>query len=134
MTVKLPSFNVQNDFGSVVLRDGLVLCFFMRRSHGEIAPEYLLEHRPARVQALALELAGELPFHFGCASLAFISPGGFHSPAMRYLRALCPRFPGLDAYHLMSPTPTGVYACLLSTFLGPTPNRARQGRPRSSPA
>ncbi|WP_225408591.1 type VI immunity family protein [Stigmatella hybrida] len=37
MTIHLPSFRIRDERGRVVLRDGLVFCFFMRRSHGEIA-------------------------------------------------------------------------------------------------
>lgn len=196
MTLKLPSFRIRSHIGRVVTRDGLVLCFFMRRSHGEVAAglwralqayrgaippqslawygtddgdwapldgkgwehirrevlentwpaachveleedcgevraysfvytgkwldaplclrdegavcaasftlptEYLLEHGPTRVQALALALAGELPFSFGYASLAFLSPCGYASPGRDFLHDVCFRFPGLDAYHL----------------------------------
>ncbi len=217
MTPPLPSFRVQNDWGDVVLRDGLVLCFFMRRSHGEVAPglwralqaycraippqslawyvtdegdwdpldekgwvqirswvldttwptatrvhlaescgevraynfeyfgywldspfcerdekvacaaaftlptEYLLEHGPARVRALTLELARELPFNSGYASLAFLSPGGIRSPAMRSLERNTFRFPGLDIWHLSSTSGsigTRVRGAYWLTFLG----------------
>ena len=37
MTTKLPSFRVHDSRGRVVLRDGLLFCFFMRRSHGDVA-------------------------------------------------------------------------------------------------
>ena len=37
MTTRLPSFRIQDSRGRVVLRDGLLFCFFMRRSHGDVA-------------------------------------------------------------------------------------------------
>ncbi|MDC0710562.1 DUF3396 domain-containing protein [Stigmatella sp. ncwal1] len=37
MIGRLASFRIHDDRGRVVLRDGLIFCFFMRRSHGEIA-------------------------------------------------------------------------------------------------
>jgi hypothetical protein len=33
----LPSFRIRDTRGRVVLRDGLLFCFFMRRSHGDVA-------------------------------------------------------------------------------------------------
>ncbi|QSQ19482.1 DUF3396 domain-containing protein [Pyxidicoccus parkwayensis] len=37
MTVTLPSFRIHDSRGRVVLRDGLLFSFFMRRSHGDVA-------------------------------------------------------------------------------------------------
>jgi hypothetical protein len=62
--------------------------------------EYLLEHGPAHLRALALELAQELPFSFGYASLAFVSPRGFWYAARRELPGLLSRYLGLDLYQL----------------------------------
>jgi hypothetical protein len=62
--------------------------------------EYLLEHGPAQVRALALELAGGLPFSFGYASLAAVSPHGLWYAARRELLPLLSRYLGLDFYHL----------------------------------
>ncbi|MDC0706863.1 DUF3396 domain-containing protein [Stigmatella sp. ncwal1] len=62
--------------------------------------EYLLEHGPSRLRDLALELAGELPFSFGYASLAFVSPHGLWYAARKELRGLLSRYLGLDLYHL----------------------------------
>jgi len=62
--------------------------------------EYLLEHGPAHLRALALELARELPFSFGYASLAFVSPHGLWYSARRRMLPLLSRYLGLDLYHL----------------------------------
>ncbi|WP_224242234.1 DUF3396 domain-containing protein [Hyalangium gracile] len=62
--------------------------------------EYLLEHGPAHLRALALELARELPFSFGYASLAFVSPRGFWYAARHELIAPLSRYLGLDLYRL----------------------------------
>jgi hypothetical protein len=62
--------------------------------------EYLLEHGPAHLRALALELARELPFSFGYASLAFISPRGRWYGARRELLPQLVRYLGLDLYRL----------------------------------
>jgi hypothetical protein len=61
--------------------------------------EYLLEHGPAHLRALALELARELPFSFGYASLAFVSHQGAWF-ASRELFDQLERYPGLDLYYL----------------------------------
>jgi hypothetical protein len=37
VTIRLPSFRIRDERGRVVLQDGLVFCFFMRRSHGDVA-------------------------------------------------------------------------------------------------
>lgn len=196
MKMQPPSFLIRDSRGRVVLRDGLLFCFFMRRSHGDIAAglwralqtyrsaiplraltgyvmpdgewaplnehgwesvrrdiletqwptgceaslqesdpevggynfeytgkwldapswkenteavsaaaftlptEYLLEHGPGHVRALARELTVELPWSFGYASLACISPGGLRSLARQALQKLCPRYPGVDVYNL----------------------------------
>lgn len=62
--------------------------------------EYLLEHGPARVRDLALELARDLPFTFGYASLAFVSPNGIWNLAPAELYDLVVRYAGLDVYCL----------------------------------
>jgi hypothetical protein len=196
MRENIPVIRLRTDSGRLVARDGVVLCFFMRRSHGEVAPavwralqtylraippqslnwygsddgdtlplddkgwevirkkilerpwanacivdleedasevggyhfeydgrkldaplfshdedstsgvtftfptEYLLEHGPAHLRALALELARELPFSFGYASLAFVSPHGFWYAARRELLEPLSRYLGMDLYHL----------------------------------
>jgi len=196
MSKHIPVIRVQADNGFLVARDGLILCFFMRRSHAEVAPavwralqtylraippqtlqwyvaseggllplddeswkhihgemlerpcrctrsvmlqeerdgtggynfdyygrrldappfardenstcavsftlptEYLVEHGPDRVRTLALELARELPFSFGYASLALISPNGEWIAARPTVLKLRDRYPGLDFYDL----------------------------------
>lgn len=62
--------------------------------------EYLMEHGPAHVRSLALELARELPFSFGYASFALISPSGHWFAAHTTVRELRDRYPGLDIYRL----------------------------------
>jgi hypothetical protein len=192
----VPVIRLRTDLGDVVARDGVVLCFFMRRSHHEVAPavwralqiylraipprslnwygsedgdtlplddkgwehirwkmldrpwggewlveleetdsevggyhfeydgrkldadlfchdedatsgvsftfptEYLLEHGPGHLRTLALELARELPFSFGYASLAVVSPHGMWYAARRELLPLLSRYLGLDLYRL----------------------------------
>jgi hypothetical protein len=61
---------------------------------------YLMEHGPARVRALALELARELPFSFGYASSALVAPNLWWYAARRTVRELRDRYPGLDVYNL----------------------------------
>lgn len=196
MRENIPVIRLRSESGDLVARDGVVLCFFMRRSHGEVAPavwralqayrraippdalgwygspegdtlplddkgwehirkkmldrpgatacnvsleesesevggyhfeyqgrkldapifshdedsttgvafsfptEYLLEHGPAHLRALALELARELPFHFGYASLAIVSPRGLWYAARSELLGLLSRYLGLDLYRL----------------------------------
>ncbi|HEX8818385.1 MAG TPA: type VI immunity family protein [Archangium sp.] len=196
MKERLPNIRVRTNHGSMVARDGIVICFFMHRSHGEVihavwralqtyrrsipsqalnwyvdqngdfqplddkgwehirkkmlerrwpvacgvdieehcdevggynfeyqgywldAPlfmyeegttcavsftlptEYLVEHGPARVRALALELARELPFSFGYASLALVSSDGDWFMARDTVRELRDRYLGLDIYRL----------------------------------
>ncbi|WP_240359509.1 type VI immunity family protein [Pyxidicoccus trucidator] len=214
----IPVIRVRNDYGDVDVRDGVILCFFMRRSHEELAPamwralhayrraitpralnwygaddgdtlplddqgwehirekmlerpwagaarhvslceesgeaggyhfnydglqfahplnshkkdatsavsfsfptEYLLEHGPAHLRALALELARELPFSFGYASLAFVSHPGIWYGVRRQLLGLLERYLGLDLY-LLSETSdvigTGARGAYWLTFLG----------------
>jgi len=219
MRENIPVIRLQPDLGddSVVARDGVVLCFFMRHSHKEVAPaiwraletyrraippqalawygsdegeplplddkgwahiryqilerpwgfawhveleedcsqvggyhfeylgrwlddpegfhdensttgvlftfptEYLLEHGPGHLRALALELARELPFSFGYASLAIIAPHGLWFSARRKVVPLLSRYLGLDIYHLdetsehIGPRARGSYWL---TFLG----------------
>jgi hypothetical protein len=191
----IPVIRLRTDLGELVARDGVILCFFMRHSHKEVAPavwralqtylraipsqslnwyasddgdmlplddkgwevirkqmierpwgaewlvdlsedpgeaggyhfnydgrklddpafsrdegatsgvsfsfptEYLLEHGPAHLRALAFELARELPFSFGYASLAFVSHQGAWL-AGRELPDCIDRYPGLDLYFL----------------------------------
>ncbi len=64
--------------------------------------KYLLEHGPAHMRALALELARELPLSFGYASLGFVSPHGLWYSARRELLVLLSRYLGMDLYHLSS--------------------------------
>ncbi len=192
----IPVIRLRTDLGDVVTRDGVVICFFMRRSHTEVASavwralqiylraipphslnwygsddgdtlpldkkgwevirkqvierpwgmewivelaedcsqvggyhfeydgrklddpmfshdedattgvlftfptEYLLENGPAHMRALALELARELPWSFGYASLAFVAPHGMWYAARWELHGLLSRYLGLDLYHL----------------------------------
>jgi hypothetical protein len=63
--------------------------------------EYLLERGPAHLRTLALELARELPFSFGYASLAFVAPHGLWYAARRDLLDPLRRYLGLDLYHLI---------------------------------
>lgn len=196
MREHIPTIRVKNRSGELVVRDGVILCFFMRRSHPEMAgavwralqtyqraipPQslgwyasldgdmlplddvgwehsrkkvlertwgiewllslsenpaetgdyhfdyvgrnlddpmfahddgatsgicfsfptaYLLEHGPARLRALALELGRELPFSFGYASLAFVSHSGAWYSVRRDLLDLLSRYRGLDLYRL----------------------------------
>ncbi|MFY0581563.1 type VI immunity family protein [Cystobacter fuscus] len=62
--------------------------------------EYLLEHGPTHLRALALELARELPLSFGYASLAFVGHQGSWYASRREVSDLLERYPGLDLYHL----------------------------------
>jgi hypothetical protein len=217
MREHIPLIRLRNKSGILVARDGVILCFFMRRSHGEIAPavwralqtylrsipphslnwygsddgdslplddkgwehirnkilerpqgnariveleedcsevggyhfeyqgrrldapifshdensttgiafsfptEYLLEHSPSHLRALALELARELPFSFGYSSLAFVSPRGFWYSAHQELLAPLSRYAGLDLYHLSDTSRiigTGARGAYWLTFLG----------------
>lgn len=83
---------------------------------------YLLEHGAPQLRALAIELARELPFHFGYASLALVSPQGlFGSGDWKLLEALLSRYPGLDIYHSRKfSSVIGTHALSASwlTFLG----------------
>ena len=62
--------------------------------------EYLLEHGPGHLRALALELGRELPFSFGYASLAFVSVRGNWYSARRELLGPLSRYLGMDLYYL----------------------------------
>jgi len=62
--------------------------------------EYLLEHGPAHLRALALEIARELPFSFGYGSLALVAPHGLWYAARKQLLPLLSRYLGLDIYDL----------------------------------
>jgi hypothetical protein len=218
MREQIPTIRVRNDYGDLVARDGVVLCFFMRRSHGEVAPavwnalqayrrailpqvlgwygsddgdtlplddkgwehirwriierasvnacivelqenssgggdyhfdyhgrvldsplyynhkegvtsgmafsfptEYLLEHGPAHLWAVAIEISRELPFSFGYASLAFIAPRGTWFGMRRALLSTLKRYPGLDLYHVADTSRligTGARGAYWLTFLG----------------
>ncbi|HZH74713.1 MAG TPA: type VI immunity family protein [Archangium sp.] len=200
MTKHLPTLRVRTDYGEdyggVVARDGLVICFFMHRSHGEVAhavwralqtyrraippgvlrwypdyngdyqplddkgekflqeelrdcrwpfrssvllaehcdtvggynfeyegywrdgtrfmydedptcavsftlpTEYLEEHGPKGVHALARELARELPLSFGYVSFALVDLGGTWFMGRKTVLELRNRYLGLDIYRL----------------------------------
>jgi hypothetical protein len=59
-----------------------------------LSTEYLEEHGPARVQALALALARELPFDSGHAGLSFCPEEWLG--VFRDLRRVCFQYPGMD--------------------------------------
>jgi hypothetical protein len=217
MRETIPVIRLRNMSGRVVARDGVVICFFMRRPHGEFAPalwralqtyrlaispealgwygsddgdtlplddkgweyirrtilerpwgnawsidleegesevggynfeyrgwrldapdfahdedsacgvtfsfptEYLLEHGPVHLRALALELARELPISFGYASLAFVSPRAGWYAARQDLLAPLSRYLGLDLYYLDNTsmaTGTRARGAYWLTFLG----------------
>jgi hypothetical protein len=83
--------------------------------------EYLLEHGPAHLRTLSLELARELPFSFGYASLAFVSPRGSWYAARQELLGLLGRYYGLDLYFLERTSEligTGARGAYWLTFLG----------------
>ncbi|RKG62712.1 DUF3396 domain-containing protein [Corallococcus sp. AB011P] len=63
--------------------------------------EYLQGNGATFLRILALELAQELPFSFGYASFAIISPAGLWSSArVDLIEALLVRYPGLDLHGL----------------------------------
>lgn len=62
--------------------------------------EYLLEHGPAHLHALALEIARELHFSFGYASLAVVAPAGTWFPVRGELIGFLSRYLGFDLYRL----------------------------------
>ncbi|MFP2926886.1 PDDEXK nuclease domain-containing protein [Pyxidicoccus sp. 3LG] len=62
--------------------------------------DYLLERGPAQLRALSLGLGRELPFSFGYASLAFVSPRGRWFAARREMLGTLARYLGLDLYRL----------------------------------
>ncbi|WP_375754891.1 DUF3396 domain-containing protein [Corallococcus exercitus] len=84
--------------------------------------EYLREHGTSHLRALALQLGDELPFSFGYASFAIVSPQGlFSSGDWNITEALLARYPGLDAYNneeLSSVIGTHALAPAWLTFLG----------------
>jgi hypothetical protein len=218
MREHIPCIRLRSDDGELVVRDGIVVCFFMRRSHGELAPavwnslqayqraipprslnwygsddgdtlplddkgwehirrtllerpwegagrhaslceeageaggyhfnyegrqlahplfarhegvttgisfsfptEYLLEHGPAHLRGLALELGRELPFSFGYASLAPISHPGVWYAVLKDLIDPLHRYWGLDLHELgetSSSIGTGARGAYWLTFLG----------------
>ncbi|MBZ4372047.1 DUF3396 domain-containing protein [Corallococcus sp. AS-1-6] len=84
--------------------------------------EYLKEHGASHLRALALQLGNELPFNFGYASFAVVSPQGLFSSAdWNITEALLNRYPGLDAYNnreLSAVIGTHALAPAWLTFLG----------------
>jgi hypothetical protein len=217
MREDIPVIRLRNKSGELMARDGVILCFFMRRTHREIAPavwralqtyrraippqalgwysspegdtlplddqgwehirekllerswgdawnveleencsevggynfeyrgwrleapsfaldkdsacgvsfsfptEYLLEHGPAHLRALALALARELPFSFGYASLAFVCPRGLWYSARHELLGPLSRYLGFDLYYLDDTTMvigTRARGAYWLTFLG----------------
>ena len=83
--------------------------------------EYLAEHGPAHLRSLSLELARELPFSFGYASLAFVSVSGSGYPEHQELLGLLSRYHGLDLYDLERTSErigTGARGAYWLTFLG----------------
>ncbi|OJH37980.1 hypothetical protein BON30_27300 [Cystobacter ferrugineus] len=83
--------------------------------------EYLLEHGPDTVRALALELSRDLPFSSGYASLAFVAPCGQWSSVRRELLPLLDRYRGFDLYSLGKTSRvigTGARGAYWLTFLG----------------
>ena len=83
--------------------------------------EYLLEHGADKVSELALQLSRELPYSFGYASLAFVSPSGSWYSVRQEMLPLLERYRGLDLY-LLSKTSrligTGARGAYWLTFLG----------------
>jgi hypothetical protein len=83
--------------------------------------DYLLEHGAEKVRALAIELSRELPFSFGYASFALVSPSGLWYPHRMQLLPLLERYLGLDLYHLEITSErigTGARGAYWLTFLG----------------
>ncbi|MBZ4422327.1 DUF3396 domain-containing protein [Myxococcus sp. RHST-1-4] len=83
--------------------------------------EYLLEHGPAHLRALALELGRELPFSFGYASLGFVSHPGSWYTVLNDLFGLLHRYWGLDLHDLAETSRnigTGARGACWLTFLG----------------
>jgi hypothetical protein len=86
-----------------------------------LSTEYLEEHGPARVQALALALAREVPFDSGHAGLSFNTEEGlgvFHP-----IRRVCFQYPGMDIPDLSSTSThlgTRLRGVHWVNFLGPT--------------
>jgi len=65
-----------------------------------LSTEYLEEHGPARVQALAVALARELPFDSGHAGLSFNAEEGLRT--FEHIRQVCFQYPGMDIPDLSS--------------------------------
>ena len=84
--------------------------------------EYLLEHGPDHLRALAFKLAWELPFSFGYASLAVVAPYGYSGTSdWDLLDTLRDRYLGLDLYavrHTASVIGTHARSASWLTFLG----------------
>ncbi|MCY1032005.1 DUF3396 domain-containing protein [Corallococcus sp. BB11-1] len=84
--------------------------------------DYLQEHGPDHLRALAFKLAWELPFSFGYASLAIIAPQGrWGTSDWGLLDTLRDRYLGLDLYHVSDTSlAIGTHARSASwlTFLG----------------
>lgn len=84
--------------------------------------EYLMEHGPDHLRALAFKLAWELPFSFGYASLAIVAPYGYSSTSdWDLLYTLRDRYLGLDLYdlrHTASVIGTHARSASWLTFIG----------------
>jgi hypothetical protein len=83
--------------------------------------EYLVENGPVHLRALSLELAQELPFSFGYASGAFISPGPIWQSMLYMLFDPLDRYLGMDVYYLNNTSRiigTGARGAYWLTFLG----------------
>ncbi|ATB26959.1 type VI immunity family protein [Melittangium boletus] len=83
--------------------------------------EYLLEHGPEKVRALAIELSRDLPFSSGYVSLAFVSPDVRWYAQREKLLPLIERYWGLDLYDINGTSRcigTGARGAYWLTFLG----------------
>ncbi|NOK20324.1 type VI immunity family protein [Corallococcus carmarthensis] len=84
--------------------------------------EYILEHGASQLRDLALQLGRELPFNFGYASFAIVSPQGlFSSGDWSLIESLLGRYPGLDVYNtreFSSVIGTHALGAYWLTFLG----------------
>ncbi len=84
-----------------------------------LSTEYLEEHGPARVLALALALARELPFDSGHAGLSFNAEEGLG--VFRAIHRVCFQYPGMDIPdHLDEHLGTRLRGVHWVNFLGPS--------------
>ena len=84
-----------------------------------LSTEYLEEHGPARVLALALALARELPFDSGHAGLSFNAEEGLG--VFNAIRRVCFQYPGMDIpHHLDEYLGTRLNGVHWVNFLGPS--------------